>query len=79
MILTTFLMHHKELGDKSFWAPYIELMPDVTFFADWSTDEILATHDPFIVAEAVEYRDELDEECRDLMEVLRRYPHLFNG
>ena len=54
-------------------------MPDVTFFADWSTDEILATHDPFIVAEAGEYRDELDEECRDLMEVLRRYPHLFNG
>ena len=32
-----------------------------------------------MVAEAVEYRDELDEECRDLMEVLRKYPHLFNG
>jgi hypothetical protein len=53
-------------------------MPDVTFFADWSTDEILATHDPYMVAEAVEYRDELDEECRDLIEVLRKYPQLFN-
>lgn len=31
-----------------------------------------------MVAEAVEYRDELDDECRDLMEVLMKYPHLFN-
>jgi len=54
-------------------------MPDVTFFADWQTDEILATNDPFMVAEAIDYRDELDEEYRDLAETLRQYPHLFNS
>jgi len=34
LILTVFLMYQRQLGAESFWAPYIELMPDVTFFCD---------------------------------------------
>jgi len=34
LILTVFLMYQRQLGSESFWAPYIELMPDVTFFCD---------------------------------------------
>jgi len=27
-------MYQNQLKDKSFWAPYLDLMPDVTFFCD---------------------------------------------
>ena len=36
LTLTVFLLYQQQLGDKSFWAPYIELMPEVTFFCDQS-------------------------------------------
>lgn len=78
LILTTYLMYQKQLGDKSFWAPYIELMPDVTFFCDLERKEIMTTMDPFLVSEAIQYREELQDEWIEVLEVLKRYPTLFN-
>jgi hypothetical protein len=34
-------------------------MPDVTFFCDQDSSEIMATIDPYLVADAIEYREEL--------------------
>ncbi len=74
LILTTFLMYQKQLGDKSFWQPYIDLMPDVTFFCDLERKEIMTTMDPYLVAEAIAYREELQEEWIEVLEVLNDSP-----
>lgn len=52
-------------------------MPDVTFFCDLDSKEIMATMDPYLVAESIEYREELEDEWVELLEVLDRYPNLF--
>lgn len=53
-------MYQKQLGLDSFWSPYIDLMPDVTFFCDLPPNEIRETHDSFLIAEVKEYKEELD-------------------
>ena len=54
-------------------------MPDVTFFCDLDSKEIMATMDPYIVADSIEYREELEDEWVELLEVLEKYPDLFNA
>jgi hypothetical protein len=50
------------LGPDSFWAPYIDLMPDVTFFCDEDEKYIKMTMDPYLMGEAHAYKKELDFE-----------------
>ena len=52
-------------------------MPDVTFFCDLDSKEIMATMDPYLVAESIEYSEELEDEWVELLEVLDKYPNLF--
>jgi len=40
LTLTVFLVYQKQIGKKSYWAPYIESMPDVTFFCHESRESI---------------------------------------
>ena len=40
--LLLFALHEWQKGDESIWKPYFDLMPDITFFCDWSEDEIAA-------------------------------------
>ena len=54
-------------------------MPEVTFFCDLDSKEIMATMDPYLVAESIEYREELEDEWVELLEVLEKYPNLFNA
>ena len=35
LTLCVFLMFEHQKGEKSFWWPYLNLMPDVKFFCDW--------------------------------------------
>jgi len=67
-------MYQKQLGEKSFWAPYIDLMPDVTFFCDSPKEVIFATGDPFIIKDLKDYKDELDSEYLQVVECLLKYP-----
>lgn len=71
-------MRQRELGESSYWAPYIALMPEVHFFADEPGDVLLATNDPYFVAEAISYRDDLKEVWVKVSSALNRYPHLFS-
>ena len=66
------------MGDSSYWAPYIDLMPDVTFFCDLSPNEIRETLDPFLIAELKEYKEELDVQYDAIVECLSKYPQIFN-
>jgi hypothetical protein len=51
-MLCIFLLYEYQLGEESFWFPYIDLMPDVTFFCDWKGEELLNTQDQGIINEA---------------------------
>lgn len=62
LILCTYLMHQKALGEKSFWAPYIDLMPKVTFFAFSSAEAIISTMETDLIRSSLEYREELSNE-----------------
>ena len=46
-------------GEDSFWKPYIDLIPEITFFAEWTTAEINATQDSFLIKEARECKNQL--------------------
>lgn len=43
LTLALYLLYENQLGDKSFWKPYIDLMPETKFFCHWSEDLIMAT------------------------------------
>lgn len=70
-------MYQKQLGSESFWAPYIDLMPDVTFFCEWDKKDIMATMDPYLVSETIENREELRSEWIELLEALSKFPDVF--
>jgi hypothetical protein len=78
LVLTTFLMYQRQLGPDSYWAPYIDLMPDVTFFCDNDIQVLEATADPYLVSEALSYKNDLDKQWQTLEQVLLKYPQLFN-
>jgi hypothetical protein len=70
LILATYLLRQKTLGDKSFWKPYLDLMPDVNFYCEQDADVVLAALDSQLIVGAVDYRDELDEEWSQVEPVL---------
>ena len=37
-ILTLYLLYEHQLGEASFWKPWIDLMPDVKFFSHWGEE-----------------------------------------
>ena len=43
LILVIYLIHEHLKGEESFWFPYLDLMPEITFFCHWSEDLIMAT------------------------------------
>jgi hypothetical protein len=59
------------------WAPYIELMPEVTFFCDESKKDIMITMDPFLFAESLEYKEQLHDTWIDVLQTLKKYPKIF--
>lgn len=67
-------MYHKQLGEKSKWAPQIEVMPDVTFFCDWKINEIMASMDPYLVSASVKQREENEENWVKVECALRKFP-----
>jgi hypothetical protein len=36
MILALFIIYELTLGEKSYWLPYLRLMPDVLFITEWN-------------------------------------------
>jgi len=50
-------MYQKQLGEASFWEPWISAMPDVTFFSDWPREAIMQTMDPYLINDAIRERE----------------------
>ena len=77
LTLALYLIFEHQLGEESFWKPYIDLMPDVKFFCFWSEPEILATQDTNLFQHAREYKKELQQEWMELVHCLAKYPEIF--
>lgn len=57
--------------EGSFWKPYLDLMPNVKFFCHWIDDLVMATQDPSLIRDSIDYREELKEEWDELEVALR--------
>ena len=45
MVLCLFLFYEITLGTKSYWFPYLRLMPDIDFTANWTDSELMFFED----------------------------------
>jgi hypothetical protein len=50
LALTVFLMSEWQKGPDSFWAPYIDYMPDYSYFCTWDESTISEVYDMTLVA-----------------------------
>ena len=53
------LLYEMTLGKKSYWYPYLRLMPDVAFTAAWNDIELEMTQDAGLAMEVQEYAETL--------------------
>lgn len=65
------------IGDKSFWKPYFDILPPADMLALWSDSEFEELHDPELVQEAVKYRRDVEKEWLEVRAVLEKYPLIF--
>jgi hypothetical protein len=74
MALTVFLMYEWQKGTASFWAPYIDYMPDYSFFCTWDDDITTMTQDMSLQVNAQIYKMGNMKVWRDLEDILSKYP-----
>ena len=72
LTLTLVLLYEYCQGEDSYWKPYLDMMPDVKFFAHWSDDMISATQDKNLVQCSIEYKQELNEEWKKMFQVITK-------
>ena len=71
LTLVTYIMYEFAKKEGSFWKPYLDLMPNVKFFCHWIDDLVMATQDPSLIRDSIDYREELKEEWDELEVALR--------
>jgi hypothetical protein len=70
-------MFEHQKGEKSFWWPYLDLMPEVKFFCDWPEEDVDATQDTNVIKDQIEFKKTLDKEWEALRNALKKYVAIF--
>jgi hypothetical protein len=52
-------------------------MPDVEFFCNWPSEDLVEFDDPGLINEAKEYKDDVEFEWQEIELVLLTYPQYF--
>ena len=78
LTLTLYLIFEYQKGEDSFWKPYIDLMPDVTFFCHYPEEDIIATQDFQLIQYANDYKQELFQEWSEMAACMAKYPDIFD-
>jgi hypothetical protein len=52
LILIVFIMYEWQKGEKSFWFPYLNFLPEAEYFYSWNTKVISETYDMDLISEA---------------------------
>ena len=61
LMLTLFIMSERLEGSKSFWAPYLRILPkEIVMVEDWTEQEKDALQDVMVVGEAMRLKRQLD-------------------
>lgn len=71
------MIYEYQLGEESFWHPYLSLLPNVEFFCNWPEEHIREFQDPLLMAECKEYKDDVEYEWKEVEIILMSYPALF--
>lgn len=77
MTLCLFIFYEMTLGRKSYWYPYLRLMPEVQFTSSWTDDEMVLTQDDKLVHRLQDYNLEVEVEWHSFYLVLQQYPDIF--
>jgi hypothetical protein len=64
-------------GKKSYWYPYLRMMPDVSFTSGWEPHEIEMAQDETLFEALSDYHAELEETWKNFRSVLIKYPKVF--
>lgn len=60
-------------GEKSFWYPYLSVMNESDICCFWSEEELDLLNDPELKREALIYRDEVEEEWKEVSKIIKLY------
>ena len=55
------------------------MMPHVQFFCDWREEDIFAVQDYGLIFGALEYKEELNKEFKQVQRVMSKYPEIFTS
>lgn len=64
MTLALQILYEYQLGTESFWYPYINILPDVTFFCHWTPDQLAELDDRTLMIETEQYRNDVELEWK---------------
>ena len=77
LTLTLRIMYEMTFGKKSYWYPYLRMMPDVSFTSKWEPHEIEMAQDETLFQALSDYHSELEETWDRYSKVLKKYPKVF--
>ena len=77
LTLTLAMIYEMTLGTKSYWYPYLRMLPDVGFSCLWDDHEFEMLQDECLVTYLQEYNTELECHWEFFENVLRKYPKIF--
>mmetsp|Transcript_34752 Transcript_34752/g.55712 ORF Transcript_34752/g.55712 Transcript_34752/m.55712 type:complete len:543 (+) Transcript_34752:854-2482(+) len=70
LVIALFLMHEKLKGVKSFWHPYISILPRPGGIGDWEPEEQLLLQDRQIVGEARRRPGQMERMYKEILQIL---------
>lgn len=72
--LTLYVMTEKVKGEKSFWFPYLNIAPKEFTMLDWSSKEVDAIPDVYLVKQLREYKAAVTKEGAYFLSLNKRLP-----
>jgi len=78
-VLIAFLLFELQKGEKSFWYPYIEVLPrDADCFWRWDPKIIKQTQDPALILTRIKNSNTYKDSLYDVLKVFQSHPDVFN-
>ena len=77
LTLVLFMFYELTLGEKSYWLPYLRLMPDVHFISSWTPEELAALDHDELASEVEALEADLETTWSQFEALLKKYPAIF--